>query len=73
MHMLPCPHTGSLGTLHDLAVYLLGTDDGHISLVGLYRLIQQIEDSLGTSLCHNDTVQLLTDLADGHVEALVKG
>ena len=72
MHMLPCPHTGSLGTLHDLAVYLPGTDDGHISLVGLYRLIQQIEDSLGAGLCHNDTVQLLADLADRHVEALVK-
>lgn len=72
MYMLPCPHTGSLGTLYDLAVCLFRTYQSYIAFVSLYFFIQQIKDSLGTSLCHNDTVQLLADLADRHVEALVK-
>ena len=73
MYMLPCPHTGSLGTLYDLAVYLFRTYQSYIAFVGLYFFIQQIKNSLSACLCHDDTVQLLTDLADGHVEALVKG
>ena len=73
MYMLPCPHTGSLGTLYDLAVYLFRTYQSYIAFVGLYFFIQQIKNSHGAGLCHDDTVQLLADLADGHVEALVKG
>ena len=73
VYMLPCPHTGSLGTLYNLAVYLFRTYQSYIAFVGLNFFIQQIKDSLGTCLCHDDTVQLLADLADRHVKAFVKG
>ena len=74
MLVFPGPASASgIGGLYKLFSVFFYIDKSNITFVGLYFFIQQIKNSLGTCLCHDDTVQLLTDLADGHVEALVKG
>ena len=72
MRMLPCPSSGTLFRLGELSVFFFCIDECYISFVELRLLIHQTEDTVGTGKCHNNRVQLLADLVDRHVEALVE-
>ena len=71
--MLPCPVAGTLRALRNGSV--LG-DPGihkvHIPLVLLRLLIHHLEDSLCASQCHDNGVQLVGNLGNGHVEGAGK-
>ena len=68
--MLPGPVAGVLGALVDGAVRIhMGIDQGHVALVLLGLLVHQGEDALGTGQRHNNGVDLVGDLGDGHIEA----
>ena len=72
MRMLPCPSSGTLFRLGELSIFFFCIDECYISFVEFRLLIHQTEDTVGTGKCHNDRVQLLADLVDRHVEALVE-
>ena len=70
--MLPCPGSGSLLGLGDGAVCIhYCICQSNIAIVYLWLLVKQAEDSLATGKCHYDTVQLVTDLVDWLLEALI--
>ena len=73
MIMLPCPDTCSLLCLSELAVYFFCIDQRYIAFIRFRLLINHLEDTFCTCQRHNNTVELLTDLVNRHIEALVKG
>ena len=70
--MLPCPVAGAAGALSKPSVFLFGVDEQDIAVIDLGRLIHELEDTLCTGHSHDDRVELLADLVDRHVEALVE-
>ena len=72
--MLPGPVTGTLRAFGDVAVFVnFGVDQLDIAVVFLGRFIHQLEDPLGTGQSHNDGVDLVADLGNGHVEGPGQG
>ena len=70
--VLPCPQSGTLLRLFDLApAVLFGIHQLNIALIQLRCLIHQLEETICTCQSHHDTVELLADLVDGHAEGLV--
>ena len=70
--MLPGPSSGALPALFQFPIFLGHIDQGHIACVGLLRFIHELEDPLRPCHSHDDGIQLLADLVDGHAEALVE-
>ena len=67
--MLPGPVTGVLRALCQVAVsILLHIDQGHITVVFLRLFVHQLKDPLCAGQCHNDGVDLVGDLVDGHIK-----
>ena len=59
--------------LHILLLADIAGDMASLALIGLHLSIQQIKISFRTGQCHDDGVELLGHLVDGHIKALVKG
>ena len=67
--VLPCPVAGMLRSLGDIAVFVnFGVDQLDIAVVCLRLFVHQLEDALRTGQRHDDGVDLVGDLTDGHVE-----
>ena len=67
--VLPCPVAGMLRGLGDAAVFVdLRVDQPDVAVVRLRLLVHQLEDALRARQRHDDGVDLVGDLADGHVE-----
>ena len=74
MHMPPRPESGTLFGLGKRTVRISDhTDQGHIALVGLGGLIEQLIDAVGTGRRHRDGIQLARNLRDGARKVLVHG
>ena len=70
--MLPCPGPGSLVRLSDGAICIDYCICQHnITVIDLWLLIEQTEDSIASGKSHDDTVQLVTDLVNWLLEALI--
>ena len=66
MRVLPRPDAGFLFGLGEGAVRILdGVDELDIALIGLGRLIHDIEHALGARGGHDDAVELLAHAHDG--------
>ena len=72
VEMLPCPASGTLIGFCENAVFFSGIDKSNITFICFRFFIQEIKDTFGTCKSHNNTVELLADLVDRHVEALVE-
>ena len=72
MEMFPCPAAGTFLGFSENAVFLFCVDKSNVAFIHLGILIQKIKDTFGTGKGHNNTVELLADLVDGHVETLVE-
>ena len=70
--LFPCPDAGTVVGFDQGAVYLLGVHQGDHAVILLARFIHQFKDAFGTGQRHDDRVDLLGDLADGHGEAAGK-
>ncbi len=70
--MFPRPHSSVLLCLPDLSVHLLCIDKRDISVIRLRLLIQHLEDTVRSGKCHDNRIELLADLVDRHIKALVK-
>ena len=57
--ILPCPDLGALLALNELAILFLRVDEGHISLILLRCLINQVEDTLCTCHTHDNRINLV--------------
>ena len=57
----------------EFSVFFLSIYQCDIALVSLRRFVEQREDTVTSGKRHDDTVELLADLRDRHVKALVKG
>ena len=69
MGMLPRPAAGAFGALHQIAIFILfGIDQRDIAVILLGSLIHQVENPLRTGQRHNDGVDLVGNLGDGHIE-----
>ena len=65
--MFPGPVTGVFGAFMDRSVRIhMGVDQRHIAFILLGLLIHQSEDALGARQGHDDGVDLVGDLGDGH-------
>ena len=70
MGMLPCPVASVLGALVNRTVFVhMRVHQRHIAFVLLRLFIHQGKDPLGACQRHNDGVDLVGDLGDGHVKA----
>ena len=70
MGILPGPVTGVFGAFVDRSVRIhMGVDKRHIAFILLGLLIHQSEDALGARQCHDDGVNLVGDLGNGHIKA----
>ncbi len=72
MLMPPCPTPGTLLALHQPAVVLFHIDKCHITVVRFRLFVHHHEDTLRACHGHHDGIELLTDLIDRAVKALVK-
>ena len=73
MRVFPRPHTGTLFTLHNIAVCIfLCVHQGNISLIHFRLGIHHVEDTLGAGQSHDDGVKLLSDLHERLCETLGK-
>ena len=66
------PSDRYVSRIHKFPSFFCRVDQGNIAVVFLRLLIQQTEDTFRSRKGHNDGVQLLADLVDRHVEALLK-
>ena len=74
MHMPPRPEPGAFFRLGERTVRVSAhADQGHIALVGLGGLIEQLIDAVGTRRRHRDGIQLARNLRDGARKVLVHG
>ena len=62
--MLPCPCSGAFLAFNEFAVNLFCVDKRNIAVVNLRLLVHEIEDSVRTGESHNNTVDMLRNLAD---------
>ena len=72
--MLPGPVAGTLVGFGDVAVFVyFRIDQPDIALVLLRLLVHQFEDPLRTGQCHDNGIDLVGDLGNGHVEGPGQG
>ena len=69
----PRPAARAVRRLHKLSVLLAHIDKRHIAVVCFGRLIHHLKDSLRSGHGHDNGIELLTHLVNGHIEASVKG
>ena len=71
--MLPGPVAGALGCFGHIAVFVnAGIHEGHIAVVYFRLLVHDFEDALRAGQGHDDGVELLGNLVDGHVKVAGK-
>ena len=72
--VFPCPCAGVLCAFGNGAILgNMAVDQGDIAVIGFRFFVHQLENTLGTCQRHNDGIDLVTDLTDGHVEAAAQG
>ena len=72
MRVLPCPAPGALLCFGQFSICFFGIDKRYISIIRLRFFIQQTENTVCTCQCHDYSIQLLADLVDRHVKALIE-
>ena len=73
VEMLPCPLICPPAALRDRSVFPdLCIDQRHISFIRLRLLIEKRKDAPRPGQRHDDRIELLADLVDGHIEASVE-
>ena len=72
MIMFPSPQSGLFLALLDLTILLGHIHELHITFIHLRLLVKQLKDTICTRQCHNDRIDLLTDLIDRLTERFIK-
>lgn len=67
--LFPGPYAGSMVGLCQGAVFFFGIYQRNFTMVLFAGFIHQFKDALGASQRHDDRVDLLGNLADGHGKA----
>ena len=73
VEMLPCPAAGTFVGFGKNTIFLFCIDESNVAFIHFWLFIQKIKDTFCTCKSHNNTVELLADLVDRHVETLIEG
>ena len=74
MGMLPCPAAGALVGLGNIAFFVnFRIDQPDIALILLRLLVHQLKDPLGTGKSHDNGIDLVGHLRNGHIEGTGQG
>ena len=70
--VFPSPKIGFLVCHNHLTIYQFVVDQSDLTLVNFFWFVQKVKDTVSTSKCHKNKVQLLRDLSNRSVEGTVQ-